>query len=102
MKGTSLIYHLVLWFIVVALLPLLLFGYLILRQNETALITETQARMSLLADKKAMEIKVYLDERTQDAQILARSLLVEQAMSGLSRAYLQHRPASAEYQRVDQ
>ena len=102
MKGTSLTHHLALWFIVVALLPLLLFGYLSLQQNETALRTETQARMSRLADKKAREIKVYLAERTQDAQILARGLLVEQAMPSLSRAYLQYRPASAGYQRADQ
>ena len=90
-----------LWFIVVALLPLLLFGYLSLRQNEEALRTETQARMSRLADKKAMEIKVHLDERIHNAQILARGLLTEQAMAGLSRAYLQYRPASAGYQRAD-
>ncbi|MDD5384764.1 MAG: EAL domain-containing protein [Gallionella sp.] len=102
MKGASLTYHLVLWFIVVALLPLLLFGYLGLQQNETALRIETQTRMSRLADKKTMEIKAYLAERAQDAQILARGLLAEQAMSGLSRAYLQHRPGSAGYQRVDQ
>lgn len=101
MKRASLTHHLVLWFIVVALLPLLLFGYLTLQQNEAALRIETQARMSLLADKKAMEIKVYLDERIHDAQLLARGLLAEQAMSGLSRAYLQYRPGSAGYQRVD-
>jgi diguanylate cyclase (GGDEF)-like protein/PAS domain S-box-containing protein len=101
MKGVSLTHHLALWFIVVALLPLLLFGYLSLRQNEAALRIEMQARMSRLADKKAMEIKVYLAERAQDAQMLARGLLAEQAMDALSRAYLQHRPGSAGYQRAD-
>ena len=104
MKGVSLTHHLALWFIVVALLPLLpllLFGYLSLRQNEAALRIEMQARMSRLADKKAMEIKVYLAERAQDVQMLARGLLAEQAMDALSRAYLQHRPGSAGYQRAD-
>jgi len=101
MKGHSLTHHLALWFIVVALLPLLLFGYLSLRQNEAALRVEMQARMSRLADKKAMEIKVYLAERAQDVQMLARGLLAEQAMDALSRAYLKHRPGSAGYQRAD-
>ncbi len=102
MRFRSLTHHLVLWFIVVALLPLLLFGYLSLQQNETALRTETQARMSRLADKKTMEIKVYLTERVQDVQLLARSPLAEQAMDALSRAYAQHGPDSPAYLKADQ
>jgi PAS domain S-box-containing protein len=101
MRFTSLTHHLVLWFIAVALLPLLLFGYLSLQQNETALRTETQARMSRLVDKKTMEIKVYLAERAQNAQMLARSTLMEQAMGTLSRAYAQHGPDSPEYLKAD-
>ena len=102
MRFTSLTHHLVLWFVVVALLPLLLFGYLSLRQNETTLRTETQARMSRLADKKTLEIKTYLAERTQDAQMLARSPLAEQAMDALARAYSQHGPDSAAYLNAEQ
>ncbi len=102
MRFRSLTHHLVLWFIVVALLPLLLFGYLSLQQNETALRIETQARMSRLVDKKTMEIKVYLAERAQNAQMLARSPLAEQAMDTLSRAYAQHGPDSVAYLMADQ
>ena len=99
-NGISLAWRLAAWFIVVALLPLALFGYLSLRQNEIALRTEMQARMSRLADKKAMEIKVYLAERTQDAQLLARSDLTEAAMAGLPHAYTRYRPGSEGYRRV--
>jgi len=102
MKGTSLTYRLVLWFVVVALLPLLLFGYLSLQQNGAALRAETQARMSRLADIKALQIKTYLIERVQNVEILARGILVEQAMSGLSPAYSRHGPGSVEYRMVDQ
>jgi len=101
MKFASLTHRLVLWFIVVALLPLLLFGYLSLQQNGTALRTETQARMSRLADIKALQIKTYLVERVQNVEILARGILVEQAMSGLLRAYSQHGSGSVEYRMVD-
>ncbi|MFZ2300645.1 MAG: ATP-binding protein [Gallionella sp.] len=100
MKYASLTYRLVLWFILVALLPLLLFGYLSLQQNEAALRAETLARMSRLADKKTMEIKSYLAERAQDVQMLARGAQVEQAMSGLLRAYWQYGSDSAEYRAV--
>src|SRR3989338_8052216 len=99
-NGISLAWRLAAWFIVVALLPLALFGYLSLRQNEIALRTEMQARMSRLADKKAMEIKVYLAERTQDAQLLARSDLTEAAMAGLPHAYTRYRPGSEGDRRV--
>ncbi len=101
MRFTSLTHHMVLWFIVVALLPLLLFGYLSLQQNESALRTETQARMSRLVDKKTMEIKVYLAERAQNAQMLALSPLAGQAMDTLSRAYAQHGPDSPAYLKAD-
>ena len=101
MKFTSLTHHLMLWFVVVALLPLLLFGYLSLRHNEAALRTETQERLSHLADKKAMQIKSYLAERAQDVRMLARGFLAEQAMNALARAYAQHGPDSVEYLKAD-
>lgn len=101
MKSISLTQRLTAWFILVALLPLLLFGYFSLQQNEATLRTETQARMSRLADKKAMEIKSYLAERIQDSRLLARGILVEKAMSALSHAYSQHRPDSIEYRNAD-
>jgi len=87
-------------FIVVALLPLALFGYLSLQQSEDALRSETLDRMSRLADKKALQIKTYLAERVQDAQLLARGRLVEEAMPELSRIYARYRADSAEYRRA--
>ena len=100
MKGISLAWRFLIWFVVVALLPLASLGYLSLRQNEEALRDETLARMSRLADKKTLEIKTYLAERMQDAQLLARGGLVEAAMADLSRAYTRHRAGSAEYDRA--
>ena len=99
-KGISLAWRFVVWFIVVALLPLILFGYLSLRQNEDVLRSETLKRMSRLADKKALQIKTYLDERIQDAQLLAHGILAEEAFSDLSRAYTRYRPGSAAYRRA--
>ena len=100
MKFTSLTYRFLLWFVVVTLLPLVLLGYITLQQNEAALHSEIQNRLTRLADKKTLEIKTYLFEREQNARLLARSNLVEQAMPGLSGVYLRHGPDSAEYRRA--
>ncbi len=99
-KGISLAWRFVIWFIVVALLPLALLGYLSLQQNEAALRSEMLNRMSRLADKKTLQIKTHLAERVQDAQLLARGKLVEEAMPELSRIYTRYRADSAEYRRA--
>ncbi|MDD2913745.1 MAG: EAL domain-containing protein [Gallionella sp.] len=99
-KGISLAWRMVLWFIVIALLPLALFGYFSLKQNEDSLRIETLGRMSRLADKKTLEIKTYLAERRQDVQLLARSNLADQAILELSRAYRLHHPNSAAYRKT--
>ena len=99
-KDISLAWRFMIWFVVVALLPLASFGYLSLRQNEEALRGETLGRMSRLADKKTLQIKTYLDERSQNVQLLARSRLADESMAELSRAYARHRAGSAEYRRA--
>ncbi|TAN84139.1 MAG: EAL domain-containing protein [Gallionella sp.] len=99
-KGIPLSYRFLIWYIVVALLPLALFGYLSLRQHEAELRAETLGRMSRLADKKTLQIKTYLSERVQDAELLARSDLAELAMRDLSRAYTRYLPSSAEYRKA--
>jgi len=100
MKGIPLAWRLVVWFVVVALLPLALFGYLSLQQSEEALRTETLNRMSRLADKKTLQIKTYLAERAQDAHLLARSSNAVSAMTDLTRVYARYRVDSAEYGKV--
>ncbi len=98
--GASLTWRFLLWFVVVALLPLALFGYVTLRQSEAALRNEIQNRLTRLADKKTLEIKSHLFEREQNARLLARGRLVEEAMSGLSAAYSRHGHGSAEYNKA--
>ena len=97
MKGIPLAWRFVAWFVFVALLPLALFGYLSLMQNEDALRNETLGRMSRLADKKSLEVKTYLAERVQDVQLLSRSNLADAALSSLSRAYKINRADSVAY-----
>lgn len=99
LKNMTITWRLVLWFIVVALLPLALFGYLSLQKSEEALRNETLTRLALLSDKKTQEIQTYLAERREDAWLLSRSKLVEDAMPVLVNAYWKHGSHSAEYQK---
>ena len=100
MKNLSLSARLVIWFIMVALLPLSALGFLSLQQHEEALRGETLDRMSRLSDKKTLQIKTYLAERSQDVQLLAHSQLMEQSLSKLARIYALHGPASAQYHKA--
>jgi diguanylate cyclase (GGDEF)-like protein/PAS domain S-box-containing protein len=88
-------------FALVAVVPLALFGYINLRQDEMTLRGEALGRMADMADKKATQIRSYLSERVHDVRSLARREQTQQALSALSRAYLRHGPASAEYARAD-
>jgi diguanylate cyclase (GGDEF)-like protein/PAS domain S-box-containing protein len=100
-RFTSLTQRFLLWFVVVSLLPLALFGVLTLLESEQALREETLGRMSRLADRKLLLIKLYLGERVHDAQILARERSTAQAMDELQRAYLQYGPDSPQYRQSD-
>ena len=102
MKFTSLTQRFLLWFVVVALLPLALFGVLTLVESEKALREETLGRMSRLADRRLLLIKNYLYERVHDAQILARERSTAQAMDELLRAYRQSGADSMQYRQADQ
>jgi diguanylate cyclase (GGDEF)-like protein/PAS domain S-box-containing protein len=72
--------RLLLLFMLVAVLPLALFSYLNLRQDEASLRTQVLSRMSGLADKKVIQVRSYLDERVQDVRVLARGPRVMEAM----------------------
>ncbi len=88
-------------FVLVAVVPLALFSYINLRQDEMTLRGEALGRMADMADKKATQIRSYLSERIDDVRSLSRREQTRQALSVLMRAYRRHGPASAEYARAD-
>jgi len=79
--------RLLLLFLLVAVLPLALLGYLNLQDDTEALRQQALERMSGLADKKMNQVEDYLAERVQDVRILARSPTVIKAMPGLFESY---------------
>jgi diguanylate cyclase (GGDEF)-like protein/PAS domain S-box-containing protein len=91
--------RLLLLFILLAVLPMMLLGYLNLQQGEALLRLESLDRMSGLADKKTIQVKSYLAERVQDVRLLARGPQVMGKMQALQRQYADRNAAA--YTRED-
>ncbi len=79
--------RLLLLFLLVAVLPLALFVYFNLQQNEAVLRAEALGRVSTLADKKMMQVKSYLQERERNVRFLAKSPSVIAGFENLSGTY---------------
>lgn len=87
--------RLLLLFLLVSVLPLLLFSYVNLQQNELALRSEVLGRMSGLADKKVIQIQSYLAERMREVRIRVRGPQVIEGMRQLPVAYAAGRDSLA-------
>ena len=79
--------RLLLLFLLVAVLPLALLGYLNLQDDQETLRQQALERMSGLADKKVNQVEDYLTERVQDTRMLAHSPQVMHEMSVMTAAY---------------
>lgn len=93
--------RLLLLFLLVAVMPLALFGYLNLQQDEITLRKAVLDRMSDLADKKAIQVKSYLAERVQDVRLLVRGASVYGAIERLSGKYAAGSQAALAYAAED-
>ena len=79
--------RLLLLFLLVAVLPLVLFVYFNLQQNEAVLRAEALGRVSTLADKKVMQVRGYLLERERNVRLLAKSPSVIDKLEVISKLY---------------
>ena len=79
--------RLLLLFLLVAVLPLALLGYLNLQDDEASLRQQALERMSGLADKKMNQVEDYLAERVQDVRLMVHSPQVMNEMPGMVAAY---------------
>jgi diguanylate cyclase (GGDEF)-like protein/PAS domain S-box-containing protein len=98
---TTLTRRIMLWFVFVGLLPLVLLGYLTLRDNEQSLRDATLLNLSQLADKKALQIRGYLTERIADTRLIARSDVTRDAVVQMSKSYQSAHSGTPEYKKVD-
>jgi len=79
--------RLLLLFLLVAVLPLALFGYFNLRQEEASLQAAALDRMSGLAENKVLQVKNYLADRGREVRIRAQGPQVIEAMRSLPGKY---------------
>jgi diguanylate cyclase (GGDEF)-like protein/PAS domain S-box-containing protein len=75
-------------FLLVAVLPLGLFSYFNLQEDEGTLRAGTLETMSVQADKKVIQVKDYLAEREREVRMLARTPQVIDGISGIQDAYI--------------
>lgn len=87
--------RLLLLFVLVAVLPLALFGYLSVQQEEVILRKEVLSRMADLADKKMNQVQAFLDERKRDVAIRAHEPQVIEGIVSMQAVYDAglHKPA---------
>lgn len=93
--------RLMLWFVLVGLLPLVLLGYLTLRDRDQSLRAATLQNLSQLADKKALQIRGYLTERIADTRLIARSDVTRDAVVQFSESFHSDHSGTPEYKKVD-
>ena len=93
--------RLLLLFLLVAVLPLSLFGYLNLQRDEENLREQALARLSDQADKKAIQVKSYLKDREQNVRLLARGPKVAAVMRAMPAKYAARFASPAAYAAED-
>ena len=69
-----------LWFLAVALLPLFLLGYVVIRASSSTVEEEVTKRLIALTDTKARRILTYVGERRNNVATLALNPSIIDAM----------------------
>ncbi|MCP4254058.1 MAG: HAMP domain-containing protein [Candidatus Scalindua sp.] len=75
------------WFLIIALIPLVFFGYTSSRKTMNILKNEAENRLISIADNKARQIMTYLSEREKDVTSLARSPAIINAIMEYKAAF---------------
>ena len=93
--------RLLLLFLVVAVLPMALFGFFSLREGEAVLQAEVLGKVSDLADKKLSQVQNYLEERKREVRIIASGPQLAEAIIHLQNVDILGKPNSVESIRED-
>jgi len=93
--------RLILLFFLVAVVPMGTFSYLNLQNDEETLRDEMLRKLSIIADKKALQISSYLNEQVDDVRLLGRMDSTQQALVSIAQIYRQKRVASPQYSKAE-
>ncbi len=92
---------LVVWFLVVALMPLVIAGSLAIRNATNTIRDEVTANLSTVADAKTKQIDDYFTEARHRLHTMARNPSIIDALNRFGQAYNEYGVDSPEYSAVD-
>ncbi len=98
---TSLTQRFAIWFALVALLPILLIGYSLLRTFEAEIHKLAIQQVSAIADKKVEQIDEYFTERMLDGNVIQAAETTYQAVIEFTEVFSQYGVDSKEYRDLD-
>mgnify|MGYP001589450995 CR=1 FL=1 len=101
MSGTSLTQRFAVWFVAVSLVPILAFGWTLLRTFETEMQNAAIQRVEAIADKKAEQIDDYLSEVVHQVRVEAQGIITRGAMREFARVFARNGSESTAYRRLD-
>jgi PAS domain S-box-containing protein len=101
MKFTSITQRLLVWFLLIALLPVLLIAYILLRNVEQELHQTAVQHISAIADKKSDQIDTYLSDLLRGAHLKTQEQTTHQPLVEFTRVFARGGEKSAAYRRLD-
>lgn len=101
MMLTSLTQRFAIWFVLVALLPIMLVGYGLLHVFTKEISQAAIQQVASIADKKIEQIDSYLQERINDANFIQASDITRQAIDEFAQVFRQSGADSMQYRALD-
>lgn len=101
MKPLSLTHRFAVWFVAIALLPLLLSGWVLFRSYRMELQQTVLRQLENLADKKLDQIDAYLNGRLTEARIFSSSSAPHEAVRDFARTFAREGAGSTAYRELD-
>ncbi|HJT51485.1 MAG TPA: PAS domain S-box protein [Nitrosospira sp.] len=100
-RFTSLTQRFAIWFVAVALLPMLIIGYSLLNTFENEAVKTAVQQVSAIADMKAEQIDSYLRERMLDAKVIQTTSTARMAIRDFTHIYATTGVNSNAYRQLD-
>lgn len=93
--------QLVIWFLLIALLPLSFVSYIIYRNSEASLLDSVTANLQSVTQRQSKQIVTYIRERERNVTTLSRMPDLVHAMASFAIAFKAYGIGSPQYQAVD-
>ncbi|MBF0472781.1 MAG: HAMP domain-containing protein, partial [Nitrospirae bacterium] len=101
-KGKSLTFRLALWFIFISLIPLIILGFSFFSVAQDSLLRHIYSELNTISNLKKHQIETYAIERKNDIEVLAHSLLLQQAINSFSQVFNKDGVNSPKYHAIEQ